>query len=251
MKLDKSIEYDRFKELMDSADRCIGGGSSYSDLYLYRFGAVPKTYQDALDDYTAMAEKDKMTGAYARLFCDYMGIVLGLFPVFVAVAMGLKDKSARVNELMYTRKASSFSIGHHQVPGNGCVHDDSSYTSRSVRNLLGGPSLPRNVAGLSGLRQVLAFLADADADDVCRSWNFRNRAHVHPSCNYSSGNMVVSGHVLRTETYGRRIRLGPNASSQHDRKHSSISVQHTGSDDKPGFLRRAFDISGGFHLFDI
>lgn len=110
VKLDKSIEYDRFKELMDSADRCIGGGSSYSDLYLYRFGAVPKTYQDALGDYTAMVEKDKMTGAYARLFCDYIGIVLGLFPVFVAVAMGLKDKSARVNELMYTRKASSFSI---------------------------------------------------------------------------------------------------------------------------------------------
>ena len=110
VKLDKSVGYDRFKELMDSADRCIGGGSSYSDLYLYRFGAVPKTYQDALCDYTAMVEKDKMTGAYARLFCDYMGIVLGLFPVFVAVAMGLKDKSARVNELMYTRKASSFSI---------------------------------------------------------------------------------------------------------------------------------------------
>ena len=246
VKLDKSIEYDRFKELMDSADRCIGGGSSYSDLYLYRFGAVPKTYQDALDDYTAMAEKDKMTGAYARLFCDYMGIVLGLFPVFVAVAMGLKDKSARVNELMYTRKASSFSIVITRYLAMVV-----SMMIPVIRNLLGGPSLPRNVAGLSGLRQVLAFLADADADDVCRSWNFRNRAHVHPSCNYSSGNMVVSGHVLRTETYGRRIRLGPNASSQHDRKHSSISVQHTGSDDKPGFLRRAFDISGGFHLFDI
>ncbi len=110
VKLDSSVGYYRFRELMESADRCIGGGSNYSDLYIYRFGEVPKTYQDALNDYTAMAEKDKMTGAYARLFCDYIGIVLGLFPVFVAVAMGLKDKSARVNELIYTRKASSFSI---------------------------------------------------------------------------------------------------------------------------------------------
>jgi ABC-2 type transport system permease protein len=44
----------------------------------------------------------------ARLFCDYLGIIVSLFPVFVAVALGLKDRRSKMQHLIYTRKVTSF-----------------------------------------------------------------------------------------------------------------------------------------------
>lgn len=105
--IDKNITYEQFREFMRKADRLIGGGSNYNDTYLIRFGAVPKTYADAQSDYKAIVEQDKITGALARLFSDYLGIVLSLFPVFLAVAIGLRDRRAKCQPLFYTRSISS------------------------------------------------------------------------------------------------------------------------------------------------
>lgn len=105
--MDKNRSYEQFRELMRQADRLIGGGSKYSDTYLIHFGIVPKTYADAQSDYKAIVEQDKITGALARLFSDYLGIVLSLFPVFLAVAMSLKDRRAKCEPLFYTRSISS------------------------------------------------------------------------------------------------------------------------------------------------
>ena len=41
------------------------------------------TYEQALLEYDNILYKDKVSGAYARLFCDYIGIILGLLPVFL------------------------------------------------------------------------------------------------------------------------------------------------------------------------
>ncbi|RUT46206.1 ABC transporter permease [Paenibacillus anaericanus] len=104
--IDQKLTYERFRELMKDADKLIGGGSKYSNLT--DFGSVPMTYEDALVEYKAIVEKDKITGALARVFSDYLGIVLSIFPVFVAVALGLKDRRAKIQELLYTRRISSF-----------------------------------------------------------------------------------------------------------------------------------------------
>lgn len=107
----KSITYKRFLELMKQADELIGGGSKYSDEYLVNnFGQIPVTYEEALIDYNNIVEKDKLTGAYARLFCDYLGMMAALLPVFVAVGIGLKDRKAGMRDLVFTRKASSVTI---------------------------------------------------------------------------------------------------------------------------------------------
>lgn len=108
--INEAVTYEEFLVLMNKADRIIGGGSKYSDLYISSFGAVPMTYEDALLEYNLVVEKDKITGAYARLFCDYLGIVLAICPVFVAVALGIKDRSSKIHELIYTRKISSVRI---------------------------------------------------------------------------------------------------------------------------------------------
>lgn len=102
------LTYERFRELMKKADDIIGGGSEYSDEYIIEnFSLVPKTYEDALAEYEAFLNEDKVTNAYARLYCDYMGIVLAILPVFVAVSLAALDRKSRMEQLAYSRKISS------------------------------------------------------------------------------------------------------------------------------------------------
>ena len=103
-----TMTYERFRELMRKADKIIGGGSDYSDDYIVdNFSRVPRTYEDALADYNALFEKDKVTGAYARLFCDYLGIIVSIRPVFAASALVNADSKSRMEQLVYSRKISS------------------------------------------------------------------------------------------------------------------------------------------------
>ncbi len=104
----ESLTYERFRELMRKADDIIGGGSKYSDEYIVgNFSLVPKTFDDAKEEYNNFLNEDKISGAYARLYCDYMGIVLAILPVFVAVSFAGLDKKSRMEQLAYSRKISS------------------------------------------------------------------------------------------------------------------------------------------------
>lgn len=106
--ISESLTYQHFRELMRQADKIIGGGSMYSDNnILENFSLVPKTYEEALEEYNSIITKDKITGAYARLFCDYMGIILAIMPVFVSVSLFSMDKRANISQLIYSRKISS------------------------------------------------------------------------------------------------------------------------------------------------
>ncbi|MDE5763391.1 MAG: ABC transporter permease [Ruminococcus sp.] len=108
IKIPDTMTYEHFRELMRKADKIIGGGSDYSDDFIVgTFSLVPKTYEDALADYNAIIEKDRITGAYARLFCDYMGIIVAILPVFAAAALANADKKSRIQPLIYTRNISS------------------------------------------------------------------------------------------------------------------------------------------------
>ncbi len=100
------LSYDTFLKEMNRVDKLIGGGSMYSDIS-GNFGTVPATYEDALKDYEKFVSEDKVTGAYARLFCDYLGIVLGIMPVFVAASLSERDKKSKMEQLIYSRKISS------------------------------------------------------------------------------------------------------------------------------------------------
>ena len=108
--LSADISYKKFKECMKQADNLIGGGSNYSENSLLNFNCVKITYEEAVESYNLIASTDKFTGAYARLFCDYIGIILSILPVFIAVAVCLKDRRAKMNDLIYARKISSFKL---------------------------------------------------------------------------------------------------------------------------------------------
>lgn len=108
--LSDDISYEEFKECMKQADDLIGGGSYYSENNLLNYSYVATTYEEAVTNYNLIVNEDKFTGAYARLFCDYIGIILSILPVFIAVAICLKDKRAKMNDLIYVRKTSSFKL---------------------------------------------------------------------------------------------------------------------------------------------
>lgn len=104
----KQLTYEQFKACMKDADSLIGGSSYYSESRLIKtFGRVPITYEEALAQYELSKSTDHFTGTYARLFCDYIGIPLSILPVFLAVAICLKDRRSRASELIYMRNTSS------------------------------------------------------------------------------------------------------------------------------------------------
>lgn len=108
IKIPDDLSYERFRELMRQADKIIGGGSNYSEDYIIgHFSRIPMTYEDALDEYNAVIYEEKISPAYARLFCDYSCIDLAIMPVFVAAALAGKDSKSRIEQLIYSRKISS------------------------------------------------------------------------------------------------------------------------------------------------
>lgn len=107
----KDISYSEFKELMQNADTILGGGSKYAVEFLIGYGRVPITYDEAVRQYELVKNQDQFTGGYARLFSDYtVAMTVSILPVFLAVIMSLKDKQAKMSELIYIRKTSSAKI---------------------------------------------------------------------------------------------------------------------------------------------
>ena len=103
------VTYEHFKELMRKMEAIIGEkGSQYSpEMMITYFGMSEMTYEEALEEYNQTINQDKVTGGFARLFCDYMGLALGLYPVFLVVIIWMKDRMSNATELIYSRNISS------------------------------------------------------------------------------------------------------------------------------------------------
>ena len=104
------VSYDEFKIIMKEICEILGKGSSYEESNFETIGRVNLTYEERLQEYTDFIETDEVTNAYARLFCDYMGIVVAFFGTFVPVSFLLRDKKAAMTQLIYSRKISSTKI---------------------------------------------------------------------------------------------------------------------------------------------
>lgn len=105
------VSYERFKELMKKAENIIGKGSNYSmESLSHYYGLSEMNYDEAMNEYNQTIYDDKVSNAFARLFCDYMTRVLGLYPVFVAVIFWLKDKRNRMNELIDCKQTKTMKL---------------------------------------------------------------------------------------------------------------------------------------------
>ena len=103
------VTYEHFKELMQEMEAIIGEtGSQYSpEMMITYFGMSEMTYEEAQEEYSQTINQDKVTGGFARLFCDYMGLELGLYPIFLVVIIWMKDHMSNAMELIYSREVSS------------------------------------------------------------------------------------------------------------------------------------------------
>jgi hypothetical protein len=104
------VPYEVFRQRMEEVDTLLGGGSYYAPEGLASYGSVPLTYAEVLAGYEDTVYQDRITGAYGRLFCDYLGIVIALFGAFVPVAMLMADRRAGARELVYSRGGSSLAM---------------------------------------------------------------------------------------------------------------------------------------------
>ncbi len=103
------VTYQQFKALMSELEAMIGERNCrYTmEMMITYYGLTELSYDEAMADYRQTVENDKITGGFARLFCDYMGQALGLYPIFLIVVIWLKDKYSNMDGLIYSRKISA------------------------------------------------------------------------------------------------------------------------------------------------
>jgi len=102
MQVKQALSYREFKSLIKELKTMIGGKTlEYERLEGYR--SVPLTYEASLARHETIVNEDGISGAYARLFCDYVGIVVGIVPVFIATAIAIADLSNDFNSKLGSR----------------------------------------------------------------------------------------------------------------------------------------------------
>lgn len=117
----EDLSYGQFCGNMEKVCKILGAGSSYSKESLSAGVSVPMTYEQAVKEYKDLCTKDRLTGATARLFCDYAGIVLSVLPIFLGVTRCLRDKRAQVSQVVYAHKISAFFIIASRYLANVCM----------------------------------------------------------------------------------------------------------------------------------
>lgn len=106
------VTFDRFKEIMDCVNNLIGRNSYFSWTMLSMY-YCPNDLQDTPiteQQHREFYEKDHVTGAFARYFCDSISRIVLCLPAFVMIDLLLKDKRCRMNPLLYPRTESSAKI---------------------------------------------------------------------------------------------------------------------------------------------
>ena len=103
------VPFERFKEIMEEVDRLIGRNSyfSWSMLKLYYFGNDMEDAPITERQHREFYEDDRVTGAFARYYCDNISLRLLFLPAFIIVDLMLRDKRRNMRGLIYPRTISS------------------------------------------------------------------------------------------------------------------------------------------------
>lgn len=106
------VTFDRFKEIMSSIDALIGRNSYYSWTMLTMYYCENDMQNNPITEvqHSEFYEKDHVTGAFARYFCDSISLVVLSLPAFVMIDLMLKDKRHKVRAFIYPRSKSSAKI---------------------------------------------------------------------------------------------------------------------------------------------
>jgi len=106
------VSFHRFMKIMDEINSMIGKNSYFSKslLNLYYGENDMESSPITLKQHEEFYKKDKITGAFARYYCDSIALAVLLLPVFVITASMAGDRRNKVMELVYTKSISSFQL---------------------------------------------------------------------------------------------------------------------------------------------
>lgn len=104
---EKQISDGEFIEALNNLDKALGGGSNYSAEFRDNILSENNTYEDAIKNYNIELKEDKITNAEGREFADYMDITAGLFPIFIAAFILIRDTKSGAQEIVFSKKISS------------------------------------------------------------------------------------------------------------------------------------------------
>ncbi|ETT30230.1 ABC transporter permease [Paenibacillus sp. FSL R7-269] len=106
---------DEVYRVAEALNSRLGGNSMYQqqglDGYSYVIKSVDeaeKAQQAQLADYNAKVDAGELLPGAARYFSDYLSLPAGIFPVFLSAFLLLRDRSSRMNELIYSRRVSQW-----------------------------------------------------------------------------------------------------------------------------------------------
>lgn len=102
------ISYQLFKNRMTEVEEIVGRGCAYEiDNLIKYYGIEEMTYEEAKEEFDTILKEDKLTGSFARLYCDVVSGIVGIIPAFIVVFLWMKDLTSRSSLLIYVRKVSS------------------------------------------------------------------------------------------------------------------------------------------------
>lgn len=105
------VSYEIFKERMSELEKMLGRGSNYSmEILISYYGMEEMSYEEAVKEFQTTINDDRVSGGFARLFCDSMSSAMGLLPVFLIVFLWMYDLKAKSSSLIYVKKLSSKKI---------------------------------------------------------------------------------------------------------------------------------------------
>ncbi|GFI23911.1 hypothetical protein IMSAGC011_02701 [Lachnospiraceae bacterium] len=106
------VSFERFKEIMDSVNKMIGKNSYFSWTMINLYYGESDMADDpiTLTQHNEFYYKDKITGAFARYYCDSISLALLWLPAFVVVGIMIKDKRHKIQDLIYTRSLSGHKL---------------------------------------------------------------------------------------------------------------------------------------------
>lgn len=108
--LSAGYSYPGFERDMQVVSKILGKGSDYEKKKYVNATKVSMTYKQAKAEYDKVVTKDHVTGAYARIVCDYLGIVLALVPTFIGATVMLRDRRSKSADVIYTKSVSSVKL---------------------------------------------------------------------------------------------------------------------------------------------
>lgn len=106
------VSFQRFMEIMDEISGMIGKNSYFSRelIDLYYGDNDMEDSPVTLKQHKEFYDGDRITGAFARYYCDSIALAVPILPVFVITAMMAGDRRNKVREPVYTKPVSGFKL---------------------------------------------------------------------------------------------------------------------------------------------